>query len=142
MLESLHGLEKKTCPDSVVNQVMDILNLDAIPARRRRLPDFFAARVGRRRWQLGLIGAAACAALLFLFFHPKGAPPPQPKQHYTQQEIDQAKSQVKMALSYFNKITSETQLILESNVLPEHVVKPLKSSIKTAIKPIFNGGES
>jgi len=142
MLDSLHGLEQKACPDRVVDQVMDILNLDAIPARRHASHGSFVTMIARHRWRLGLIGAVACVLALLLYLHPKVVRPPQPEARYTQQEIDEAKDQVKLALSYFNKVTSETQLILESSVLPKHVVRPLKSSIKTAIKPIFNGGES
>ena len=64
------------------------------------------------------------------------------KKQYTEAEIEQATDQVKLALSYFNEITNRTQKILEERVLPKQVIEPMKSSIRTAIKPLLNGGES
>ena len=59
---------------------------------------------------------------------------------YSTQEIEQATDQVKLALAYLNQVTSRTEEIIEKQILPQQVIKPMKSSIKTALKPLINGG--
>lgn len=142
MLHSLHSLELKTCPDEVVDSVMDILNIETDHRHQLSLVDSVRRYFARYRWRIGLIGAAACVALALIFIYPKNVHPPETEAQYSEADIEQAKDQVKIALAYFNKVTTQTQEILEQKVLPEQVVKPMKSSIKTAIKPFFDGGES
>jgi hypothetical protein len=66
--------------------------------------------------------------------------PPPIAQSYSTQEVEQATDQVKLALAYLNQVTSRTEEILEKQVFPQDVIKPMKSSLKNALKPLINGG--
>lgn len=142
MLKSLRSLDVQTCPDEVVENVYRILNLEKERKSRFSLIEPVTEFFNRYRWKIGLVGAAAAIMLCFILIYPRISDHHTTKQQYTEAEIEQAEDQVKLALSYFNEITSRTQKILEEQVLPQQVIKPMKSSIKTAIKPLINGGES
>ncbi len=142
MLDSLNAMSVKKCPENVVDNVMDILNIDSGQEENESLLESIRNFFGRYRWRSGVTGIAAAVVLALMLLYPVTMQQKQTTHQYTEKEIEEAKDQVKIALAYFNKVTNQTQEILEQKVLPEQVVKPMKSSIKTAIKPFFNGGES
>jgi len=142
MLQELRSLEVHRCPNVVVEKVFDILNLAEGPGYRISLLEKFVEFLNRYRLRTGLVGAAVLIILAMIIIYPRLSQKPHVKQQYSEVQIEQAKDQVKMALAYFNEITSRTQRIIEEQVLPQQVIKPMKSSIRTAIKPLIDGGES
>ncbi len=142
MLQELRCLKVQPCPEEVTEKVFRILNLGNEKEIHISLIEKFIERVSRYRWKIALAGATAAIVFFMILIYPGIYQQNEIKQQYTEAEIDQAKDQVKLALAYFNEITSRTQKILEDQVLPEQIIKPMKSSIKTAIKPLLNGGES
>lgn len=142
LLQEIGSLKIQPCPDEVTERVFEILSLDENKAIRISLIEKFIKFVNRYRWKIVVAGAVAVVIPCMIVIYPIITRQTMNKQHYTEAEIEQAKDQVKLALAYFNMITSRTQKILEEQVLPQQVIEPMKSSIKTAIKPLLNGGES
>ena len=140
ILGSIHNLEIKQCPDEIVDSVYGILNITETPKHRKSIFDLIGEFMYLHTRQLGLAGAAVVVFFFVILIHSKINKPPQLQHQYSIEEVEQAKDQVKLALAYLNQITSRTGEIIEKQVLPEHVIKPMKSSIKAAIKPLINGG--
>lgn len=142
ILREIQNFEVQPCPDEVTERVFQILNL----ADEKKIHFLFREKIvnflNRYRWKVALAGATAIMILFMILIYPKINRQIDIKQDYTEAEIDQATDQVKLALAYFNEITSQTQKIIEEQVLPQQVIEPMKSSIKSAIKPLLNGGES
>lgn len=143
MLDSLHRLEVHSCPDEIVENVYAILNLEkGAVSSRQSFVDLIFEYVRQYRFRLGIVGAVAVIILSLMISDVNFHQPPQIEKQYSETEIEQAKDQVKLALAFFNEITGRTQKILEEQVLPQQVIQPLKTSLKTAIKPLLNGGKS
>ncbi len=142
MLQEIGSLGIQPCPDEVNERVFQILNL----ADEKTVHFSFIEKIfnilNRYRWKVSLAGATVAIVFFIILIYPKINRQTNIKQQYTETEIEQATDQVKLALAYFNEITSRTQKIIEEQVLPNQVIEPMKSSIKTAIKPLLNGGES
>jgi len=142
MLQEISSLEIQPCPDEVTERVFQILNL----ADEKKIHFSFIENIinflSRYRWKVVLTGATAVIVFFLILFYPKINRQTDIKQQYSEAEIRQATDQVKLALAYFSEITNRTQKIIEEQVLPHQVIEPMKSSIKTAIKPLLNGGES
>jgi hypothetical protein len=142
MLQEIGSLEIQPSPDEVTERVFQILNL----ADEKTIHFSFIEKIvnflNRFRWKVALAGATVVIIFFMMLIYTKMNRQTDLRQHYTQAEIEQATDQVKLALAYFNEITSRTQKIIEEQVLPHQVIEPMKSSIKTAIKPLLNGGES
>ncbi len=142
VLKEIKGLKIQPCPDEVTERVFQILNL----ADEKRVHFSFIEKsinfFSRYRWKVTLAGASAVIIFLMVIIYPKINQQADVRHQYTEAEIEQATNQVKLALAYFNEVTSRTQKILEQQVLPQQIIEPMKSSIETAIKPLLNGGES
>jgi len=140
MLKSIQNIEIKKCPDEVVDSVFDIININEKFSRRKSVFDRINEILFLNLRQVGIAGAAAAVFLFVLLItsHIDRTVPIQ--QQYTTQDVEQATDQVKLALAYFNQVTSRTEEIIEKEILPQQVVRPMKSSIKTALKPLINGG--
>ena len=140
MLKSIKNVEIKKCPDEVVDSVFDIININEKFSRHKSVLDRINEFFFLYSRQLGIAGAAA-TVFLFAFLITSQINRTVPiQQQYTTQEVEQATNQVKLALAYFNQVTSRTEEIIEKEILPQQVVGPMKSSIKTALKPLINGG--
>ena len=142
MLQEIGGLRTQPCPDEVTERVFQILNI----ADEKEFHFSFIQKIikflNRYRWKVALIGTTAVIVFFMILIYPKMNRQTDIKQQYSEAEIRQATDQVKLALAYFNEITSRTQKIIEEQVLPQQVIEPMKSSINSAIKPLLNGGES
>ena len=142
MLQEIGSLGIQPCPDEVTERVFQILNL----ANEKKIHFSFIEKIitflNRYRWKVALAGVTVVIVFFMILIYPKINRQTYIKQEYTKADIEQATGQVKLALAYFNEITNRTQKIIEEQVLPHQVIEPMKSSIKTAIKPLLNGGES
>ena len=143
LFADLKNIEPVTCPDEVVQSVNEIVGIET---RKRTIGNFFSKlsfEFPFRLSPLRLAGAAIVAIfigiIVFSQFHKST---PNVNQQYTQAEIEQAANQVKLALAYVNAATSHASEILKKQVLPEDVIKPMKSSFKRALQPILHGGKS
>ena len=140
MLNSIQNFELKKCPDEVVDSVFDIININDKFSRRKSVLDRINEFLFLYSRQLGIVGATVTVFFcIFLISSQINRTIPK-HQQYTTQDVEQATSQVKLALAYFNQVTSRTEEIIEKQILPQQVLKPMKTSIKTALKPLINGG--
>ena len=124
----LQALPQQTCPDTLVQKVFDQIQ----PGRKRFLVRLWKPFSQLRpRYALGfslgfaLILAAFISVSVYnsnFFF--KGE-----QSHYTDEEIAQAKKDIYMALGYVNYATSRTQRIIEKEVVPQKVIRPLQKSL-------------
>ena len=142
MLQEIGSLEIQPCPDEVTERVFQILNLAEDKTIRFSLINYIIKFLNRYRWKVALAAATITIVFFMILIYPRMNRQTDIQQQYTEAQIKQAKDQVKLALAYFNEITNRTQKIIEEQVLPHQVIEPMKSSIKTAIKPLLNGGES
>ncbi len=140
MLKSIQNVDMKTCPNEVVDSVFDILNIDEKASHRKPVFDRINEFLFLNSRQLGIAGTAVVVFFfLFLMFSQFDRTVPI-QQQYTTQDVEQATDDVKLALAYFNQVTSRTEEIIEKEILHQQVVRPMKSSIRTALKPLINGG--
>lgn len=140
MLNDFRDMKLEKCPPEVVDSVFQILDiadsLDQKSTIREALSEFFFGHARQLRFAAAMI--FVCFFVLFVYV--KVSRQPQLSQQYSAEEVEQAKDQVELALAYFNQVTTRTGEILEKQVLPQQVYKPMKTSIKTALKPLINGG--
>jgi hypothetical protein len=52
------------------------------------------------------------------------------QQQYTTEEIEKAKNDIELALSYFYYYTSKTEILVEKEILPDYLTKPIKTILK------------
>lgn len=140
VIKSIQTVEMKKCPDEVVDSVYDILNINDRFLRRKSVLDWINEFLFLHSRQLGVAGVAVIVFFLIFVIHSKINQPSLFEKQYSAHEVEQATDQVKLALAYFNQVTSRTEEIIEKEILPQQVFKPMKSSIKTALKPLINGG--
>ncbi|MBC8183659.1 zf-HC2 domain-containing protein [candidate division KSB1 bacterium] len=140
MLKSIRNVEIKKCPDEVVDSVFDIINIDDKFSRRKSVFDRINEFLFLYSRQLGIAGAAVTVFLFVFLITSQFDKTTHVQQQYTTQDVEQATDQVKLALAYFNQVTSRTEEIIEKEILHQQVVRPMKSSIRTALKPLINGG--
>lgn len=136
MLVSIQNIGMKKCPDEVVDSVFDILSIDGKSLRRKSILDRINEFLFLYSRQLGITGAAVMVFFFVILIHSKINKPPQVKRQYSTHEVRQATDQVKLALAYLNQVTSRTEEIIEKQILHQQVIKPMKSSIKTALKGV------
>ncbi len=60
---------------------------------------------------------------------------------YSEEEIEQAKKDVELALAYVSHYAKKTESVIEQQVFSKPFVKPLKSTLQIAFKPLLNGGK-
>ncbi|NOZ60314.1 MAG: hypothetical protein GXO74_01395 [Calditrichaeota bacterium] len=143
LFEDLKNLGPASCPQEVIQSVNEIIGFDK---EEKTSTKFFAGlwlRVSILHRPLRFAGAfivfIVVGALLFSQWH---KPEPNLREQYSQAEIEQAANQVKLALAYVNAATSHAGEILQKQVFPEDVIKPMKSSLQQALQPLLDGGKS
>ncbi len=140
MTTDIRDIEPRECPNEIVDSVYELLNLNQPKPERVSILERLREFLNAHQRQMRLAVAGAVIVFFALLIHLRVSHQPRINQKYSAEEIDQAKDQVKLALAYFNHVTTKTEEILEKQVLPKDVVQPMKSSIKTAMKPLINGG--
>lgn len=135
--QSLGRLGRQTCPDAVIARVFDLLHIETgqttITAVVFRWP-----RTGYRyrlRWALVMV---VILGTMILFLPERKFHAPKAK-HYSAAEIQQAKDQIKFAISWFGQFRLQTQQVLEKKILPDQIIAPLRSTLNTALKPLLVG---
>ncbi|UCE17797.1 MAG: zf-HC2 domain-containing protein [Gemmatimonadota bacterium] len=124
----LHCFPQQTCPDSVVQKVLARVQTRRKTVFGRLLP---ALSQVRPRYDLGFSLGFVLILVAFVslsIYHPslifKDKRP-----HYTEEEIAQAKKDIYMALGYVNYATNRMQQIIEKEVVPQKVIRPLQKSL-------------
>ncbi len=136
MIEKLNRISVRTCPDFVVDTV-----LDAVPDTRKSFIGTLSERfTSSMAWKVSFAAALAIIVVSIVLFHPAHPPVIDENQQYTAEEIAQAKKEVKLAFGYFNHYAKKAENAIEEQVLAKSVVEPVSSTIKIAFKPILNGG--
>ena len=124
----LRSLPAQTCPDSVVQNVFAKMHSKEKKKRSWPLPSLFLTRP---RYALGFsLGLAVILVVLvsLSIYHP-GFLLNWQQPHYTDEEIAQAKKDIYLALGYVNYATSRTQHIIEKDVVPQKVIRPIQKSL-------------
>ncbi|MBN2012849.1 zf-HC2 domain-containing protein [candidate division KSB1 bacterium] len=126
----LHQLPKMSCPDDVIDQLLDAVG-DDTDSLTDRIRSWFRVEPV---WKFGLAGALALALIVAAIYIPYEKHMATLQQtEYTPEEIEQAKSDIELALAYFHHYAQKTETIIEQQVLSEAALKPIKSSIGKAI---------
>lgn len=130
----LHKLPDLKCPDTVVEKVYN-----SVPIMKTEIP--FLTKIyqyisRRLSWKIRFAMGVAVVIISILSFYSGQEKKVYDQQIYTAEEIKQAKKDVEIALAYFNYYTTKAEKIIEKQIIPNYLFKP----IKKAFKPIFNGG--
>lgn len=135
--QSLQRLGIQRCPDEVVLRVFEILQIGpGTPSVAPLVLRWSGANFRYRlRWALTIV---IIVGVMILFSSEPKFRPSAPKQ-YTTAEIQQAKDQVKFAISWLQQVQIKTMRVLEEQILPDQIVRPLRSSLSTALKPLLSG---
>ena len=136
MLKSIQNFEMKKCPDEVVDSVFDILSFNEKPRHVKSVFDRINEFLFMNSRQLGIAGVTVIAFFFIFLIHSKINQPSLIKKQYSVQEVKQATDQVKLAFAFFNQVTSRTEEIIEKQILSQQVLRPMKSSIKTAFRGV------
>jgi anti-sigma factor RsiW len=137
LLSALRSLPTQRCPQHVVREVLERTRTGprAIEDLRGLLQPLF-----RPVWR-PVAGIAVAVALVFVALQLSVRRPEPPA--YSEQEIRQAERQTRWALSYVHRVIAHTQSIVQEEVIPDHVVRPVRQGLNTAIESIKKGeGES
>ncbi len=141
LFADLKSVEPVSCPDEVIQSVNEIVGIKKGTEKRFLSGLSVEFPIGFQPLRLaGLaVSVILIAIILFSQFHKST---PEFSEKYTQEEIERAAEQVKLALAYVNAATAQASEILEKQVIPEDVIKPMKSSLKQALQPLLDGGKS
>ena len=140
MLKSIRNIEVQKCPDEVVDSVFNIININEKISSQKSIFDRINEFLFLHSRRLGIAGATVAILFFGFLITSQFDRTPPLQQQYTAKDVEQATDQVKLALAYFNQVTSRTEEMNEKEILPQQVVKPMRSSIRTALKPLINGG--
>ena len=132
IVEKLHALPKEKCPDEVIEKVFQYVKADA--QKPSFLTNTYQKITERYSWKISFALGIIILAIIISYPYLGYKEPVQ--QQYTVEEIEKAKKDVELALAYFNKFTTKTEEIMETQVIQNYFIKP----IRTAFKPILNGG--
>jgi anti-sigma factor RsiW len=135
--QSLQRLGIQRCPDEVVLRVFEILQIEPRSASVAPWVLRWSGVTFRYRWRWAL--AMAIIIGVIILFSPEPRFRPSAEKQYTAAEIQQAKDQVKFTISWLHQVQTKTLQVLEEKILPDQIVKPLRSSLSTALKPLLSG---
>ncbi|MDZ7318468.1 MAG: hypothetical protein ONB11_04890, partial [candidate division KSB1 bacterium] len=136
--QSLQQLGIQPCPDDVILRVLEILQIDPKSSTKHSFGSRRPGMAVRYRWRWATVALIVIIGAMIVVSPKHGLPPPEAK-HYTDAEIQQAKDQVRFTISWLRQVQIQTQKALEDQIFPQQVIKPLRSSLSTALKPLFNG---
>jgi hypothetical protein len=135
VMEQLIKLELESCPDEILDYVMESISLPQKSFKERILKWFKPSHP----WRYGFASVAGSIAvvLIALFIYV-------PRQHrkttvdivYTSAEIQQAKVDARLALAYFSVYSKKTESAFNKIDLANPLIKPLEQGLKKAIDKI------
>lgn len=128
LADELHSLPRQPCPDTVVQNVFA-----QIQPKRTSILDWLRTPFSqlKPRYALGFSVGFALVLVAFIsisVYHPSLIFKDQ-QSHYTEEQIAQAKKDIYLALGYVNYATSRTQQIIEKEVVPKKVIRPIQKSL-------------
>ena len=134
--ETLKALPLKECPAHVAREV-----LKRTRAEQSVMDDLrsFLSPLFRPVWR-PVVGLTITVALLLILVPFSDLRTPEPPA-YSEQEIRKAREEIRWALAYVHRSVARTQSIIQEEVIPDRVVRPIRDSMNTAIKSIKEGGE-
>lgn len=138
ILAKLHRLPKFKCPDAVIDRVFESVNVRE--TKTSLLFEIYQRFSERLSWKVSF-AAVIIIILMISLFYPRKEKKDYEQTIYTAEEIEQAKKDVELALGYFHYYAKKTEMILEDQVFTKPLVKPIKSTIKKAFKPLLSGGK-
>ena len=140
ILAKIQDLPQLRCPDEVLHKVFASLPTPEVQySFGQRIVPLFSRPGFIRRAGLAVVVAAIVMAIVV--FQPFKKMNYENHQIYTAEEIEQAKKDVELALAYFHHYAKRTETIIEQEVLSKPMVKPIKSTMEMAFKPLLNGGK-
>lgn len=136
MIAAVRKLPREKCPDSVMDGVFA-----ALPVKEKgvakKIHKWFTQDWG---WKVSFAAAVLLIVITAILFRAPDKILIDENQSYTQQEVEQAKKEIELALGYFNRYAQKTGVILEEQVLDKALAKPVRSTLKIAVQPLINGG--
>ncbi len=126
IVDKLHSLPQEKCPDSVIEKVFHTVKI--IDSKPSFLSNIYYAILERHSWKVSF--ALAILILGIFIFYPQFEHKKPVQQQYTTEEIEKAKNDVELALSYFYYYTSKTEKLVEKEILPDYLTKPIKTILK------------
>lgn len=138
IVKKLHRLPQFKCPDTVVERVFNSINI--IDEKVSFLEKIYQAISERLSWKISFAAAIAVIAFLTFIFYPDHEKREYKQPIYTAEEIEQAQKDVELALGYFHYFANKTEIVIEDQVLSKQFVKPIRSTLKIAFKPLLDGG--
>ena len=132
IVEKLHSLPQEKCPDKVIEKVLHFVRVD--DSKPSFLKNIYNTILERYSWKISFALAVIILGIFVLYPHLEYQEPV--PQQYTAEEIEKAKKDAELALAYFHYFTVKTEQIMETQIIQNYLIKP----IRTAFKPILNGG--
>lgn len=118
-----HNLELEECPDNVIEKVS--ASIKAEDLRSRSMFGDLYSIFFRRPLLTGAVAGTIVLAVVSTFIFDR----PEIKQQYTQQQIEQADSEVKYSLALVANVLNKTKKTIEKDVFQDRVNKPIKESL-------------
>jgi predicted anti-sigma-YlaC factor YlaD len=127
------------CPEAVAENVLRHIDTShrKEPRFAEKLSDLFHMN---DRWLNAAVAVATIILLMFLVF-PQFQGVEEGDAEYSSEEVAQAREDIELALGYLNYYAMKTEKLFEDHVISESFAKPLKSTMKIALKPISDGGD-
>jgi len=134
IVKKLQQLPPVRCPDTVVNAVFE-----ALPVPGRRF-SFLEQMFRNMYWKVSFAATLALLIISLVLFSPHVRNNRVTDEIYTAEEIKQAQKDVALAFQYFHEYMNKTEAVIEKQVLDQALIKPMKSTMKIALKPLIDGG--
>ncbi len=137
MIDSLHGMEVKKCPEEVADRAFKITAAES--KNREGIGSKFADLLSFNSRNLSMTFSAIAAILIIIMIIPVVKDRYFNKPPYTQEELHQGIKQVKMLLGYIKHVNQKAQDKFEEKALKEGIAKPMNYSAK-ALDDVFEPG--
>ncbi len=118
-----HNLDLEECPDNVIEKVSESIKANNLRSKSM-LVDLYSIFF-RRPILSGAVATVIVLAVISTFIFER----PEIKQQYTQQQIEQADSEVKYSLALVANVLNKTKRTIEKDVIQDKVNKPIKESL-------------
>jgi len=118
-----HNLDLEECPDNLIEKVSKSIKTNSLRSQSMFV-DIYSIFI-RRPILTGSLAAVIILAVISTFIFER----PEIKQQYTQQQIEQADSEVKYSLALVANVLNKTKNTVEKDVFEDRVNKPIKQSL-------------
>lgn len=140
IVDELHSLPEHVCPRRVMEEAAGRIEEPSSAPRLGRLRDWFGGRAFLApRPVLAAMLIVVVVAVVFVLSRNEQSPlgdAPRPEAisqtQYTEEDLEQAKQDVMLALAYVGKFGRKTSHIVRDDVISERVVTPVLKAVVTA----------